>query len=136
MLDAQRSLDRAAVRQNDIMSLEQTANQIIALQPWSPEGYGLRALPNINRKVFASAESDVRKAIEVAPQNPYGYVQMGNLRLAQGQYSGAVAAYNRRDRNPSSTDALRGVMNAYIAQKQTDRAIAVAEAQIARSPQQ
>ncbi len=38
------------------------------------------------------------------------------------------------DRDPNSKDALRGLMNAYLAQKQIDEAIAAANAQIAKSP--
>jgi len=38
------------------------------------------------------------------------------------------------DRNPDSTDALRGLMNAHVAQNQVNEAIAAANTQIAKSP--
>ena len=95
----------------------------------------MRALSEINRQQFAAAEADIRKAIDVAPQNSFGYVQMGNLKFAQKQYSEAGKAYQRAlDLNANSKDALRGLMNTYIAQKQIDGAIAAANAQIAKSP--
>ena len=78
---------------------------------------------------------DIRKAIDIAPQSAFGYVQMGNLKFTQGQYSDAAKAYQEAlDRNANSTDALRGLMNTYVAQKQLDKAIAAANAQIAKSP--
>ena len=52
---------------------------------------------------------------------------MGNLRFVQKQYSDAAKAYQEAlDRNADSTDALRGLMNTYIAEKQIDKAIAAA----------
>jgi len=135
LLDAQRALANAALRRNDPGSLADAAAQIIRLQPASPEGFSLRALSEINRKQFAAAEADIRQAIAVAPQNSFGHVQMGNLRFAQKQYSEAVKAYQHAlDLNANSKDALRGLMNTYVAQNQADRAIAAARAQIAKSP--
>ena len=86
-LDAQRSIADAAMLLGDMNTLEDAANQMIRLQPGSPDGYALRALANINRQHYVEAEQDIRKAIDVSPQNAFGYVQMGNLRLAQKQYT-------------------------------------------------
>jgi tetratricopeptide (TPR) repeat protein len=134
-LDAERSIADAAMLQGDMNSLEDAASQMIRLQPGSPEGYGLRALSNINRTRYAIAEQDVHRAIEVAPQSAFGYVQMGNLSLAQKHYSDAAKAYqDALDRNANSTDALRGLANAYVAEKQTDKAIAIVNGQIGKSP--
>ncbi len=64
-------------------TLEQAATQMINLRPGSPDGYALRAISYINRKQFATAETDARKAIEVGPQSQLGYVQMGDLKFVQ-----------------------------------------------------
>ena len=135
LFDAQRALALLAMRKGDNSTLDQCATQMINLQPASPEGYALRAVSNINRNQFVEAEADIGKAIEVAPQSSFGYVEMGNLKFAQKQYGDAAKAYQGAlDRNADSTDALRGLMNTYIAQKQADRAIAAANTQIAKSP--
>jgi cellulose synthase operon protein C len=135
LLDARRALAGAAMRQGDSGTLEETATQIIGLQPASPDGYAMRALSNLNRKRYAEAEKDIRKAIEVAPQSAIGYVQMGNLRYVQKEYGAAGEAYQGAlDRDSNSTDALRGLMNTYLAENQIDKAIAAANAQIAKSP--
>jgi tetratricopeptide (TPR) repeat protein len=95
----------------------------------------LRALSNVNRKRFSAAETDVQKAIEVAPQSSFGYVQMGNLKFAEKQFDGAGKAYQAAlDRNPNSKDALRGLINTFLARKHMDQAIAAANAQIQKSP--
>jgi Flp pilus assembly protein TadD len=134
LLDAVRALAGVAMERGDMDALDQEATEIIRLQPASPEGYALRALSNVNRKRFSSAEVDIRKAIEIAPQSSYGYAQMGNLKFAEGQFEAAGKAYQAAlDRNPNSRDALRGLMNAYVAQKRVDQAISAANAQIAKS---
>ena len=57
------------------------------------------------------------------------------MKFAQKQYGEAEKAYQQAlDLNANSKDALRGLMNTYIAQKQIDRAIAAGNAQIAKSP--
>jgi tetratricopeptide (TPR) repeat protein len=133
-LDAQRAIANSAMLRGDMNTLEDASNQIIRLQPGSPDGYALRGLANINRKQYGAAEEDIRKAIAAAPQSGFGYVQLGNLRFAQKQYSDATKAYqDALDRNVNSTDALRGLINAYVAQKQTDKAIAAANVQIGKS---
>jgi tetratricopeptide (TPR) repeat protein len=134
-LDAQRAIADKAMLNGDMNELQDAANQMIRLEPDSAEGYALRALTNINRSQFDAAERDVRRSIAVAPQSAFGYVQMGNLRYAQKQYSDAAKAYqDALDRNIGSTDALRGLMNTYVAEKQPEKAIAVAKAQIVKAP--
>lgn len=134
-LGAERSIADAAMLQGDMNGLEDAANQMIRLQPGSADGYALRALANINRRRDTEAEADVRRAIAIAPQSAFGYVQMGNLRFAQKQYGDAAKAYQAAlDRNANSTDALRGLVNAYVAEKQVDKAIAIVNIQIGKVP--
>ena len=69
----------------------------------------------------------------MAPGNSAGYVQLGNLNFAQKRFNEAEAGYRQAlDRDPKSNDALRGLMNTYVAQKQIDAAIAAANLQIAK----
>jgi tetratricopeptide (TPR) repeat protein len=123
------------MRKGDMTTLEQASTQLINLQPKAPEGYSLRAISEINRKQFSAAEADIHQAITAAPQSQLGYVEMGNLRLMQQRYADAASAYQQAlDRDANSIDALRGLMNTYIAQNQADKAVALAETQIAKSP--
>ena len=135
LADAHRALATAALRRGDWDSLQQSATQIINLEPISPDGYALRAISAMNRGQVPQAEADISKAIDVAPQNPLGYVQMGNLRLLQRKFGEAETFYRLAlDRDSSSADALKGLMNTYLAQKQTDKAVAAVNAQIAKVP--
>jgi tetratricopeptide (TPR) repeat protein len=135
LTDAQRSLARLEMQRGDVDALAQTAQQVIYGAPNAPDGYLLRALAEMNHQKFSEAEQDMRKAAEVAPASPAPYVQMGNLHQAQKQYPDAIKFYQQAlDRDAASTDALQGMMNTYLAQKQLDQAVAIARAQIAKSP--
>jgi tetratricopeptide (TPR) repeat protein len=134
LVEADRALAGVAIHNHDMPALEQRASEIIARQPNSPDGYSLRAASNINRKQFDRAEQDARKAIEVAPQSPIGYTQLGNLRLVLGRFGEAETAYRQAlERDSGSADALAGLMNAYLAEKQPDQAVSAAKAQIAKA---
>src|SRR5437762_8752005 len=59
----------------------------------------------------------------------------GQHQLVQKHYSEAEKFYQQAlDKDPSSSEGLSGLMNTYFAQKQYDKAIAAANAQIAKSP--
>lgn len=135
MLEAYKALASAAIESGDTATLQHAATEIIRLQPGSADGYALRGLANINSKRYSEAYQDISHAIVVGPEEAFGYTQMGNLRFAQKQYSEAVKAYqDALDRNANSTDSLRGLVNALIAENQIDKAVTAVNAQIAKSP--
>jgi tetratricopeptide (TPR) repeat protein len=71
----------------------------------------------------------------LAPASPAPFVQMGNLHQLQKQYPEAIKFYQQAlEKDVASTDALQGIMNVYLVQKQPDQEIAAARAQIAKSP--
>ena len=135
LAEAQRALAAVSIRKNDWNALSQIAGTIIQIAPNSPEGYGFRSIAELNLKQYPRAEEDINKTIQVAPQSPVGYVQMGNLRQLQKQYPDAEKAYRKAlEVAPASSDALNGLMTVYIIQKDPDKAIAAANAQITKVP--
>jgi tetratricopeptide (TPR) repeat protein len=135
LTEAQRLLAALEMRRGDMDAVLQTAQQIMTAQPYSPDGFLLRGMAEINRQQYSEAQRDAQEAMKRAPQSPAPYIQMGNVHLAQKQYADAVNFYQQAlDKDPSSSDGLSGVMNTYVAQKQPDKAIAAANAQIAKSP--
>ena len=135
LIDVQRALAGLALRQGDMESLKQAAGQIIALQPKSAEGYALRSASFLTGKKFSEAEQDARRALDVAPANAAGSLALGNLKLAQSKFGEAARAFEQGlERDPRSADALAGLMTAYLSQQQADKAVAVAQAQIAKAP--
>jgi cellulose synthase operon protein C len=123
------------MRRGDLEGLTQTAQLIIAAAPQAPDGYLLRAMAEMNRQKYSDAQQDLTKAMGLAPGSPAPYVQMGTLYQLQKQYLEAIKFYQQAlDKDAASTDALQGIMNVYLLQKQPDQAVAAARAQIAKSP--
>lgn len=136
LTEARRSLAHAAIRRGDANGLAQEADQIIALEPESSDGYLLRAIAEINRKQYVVAETYINRALAKFPNNPPALIQLGNLRAAQNRQADAQKAYQQAlDVDPTSNEALGGVLNIYLAQGQHDKALAAAQAQSAKSPQ-
>src|SRR5262249_7497515 len=135
MGEAHRSLANLALQKNDMPGLEYSAGQVIRLQPAAADGYALRAFALMGRKQFPAAEMDARKAIQLAPQTGIGYLQMGHLNTLLHRFSEAESWYKQSlIHDPNSGDALRGLLQIYQLQNQTDKAIAAANAQITASP--
>ena len=135
MIEAQRSLASAALRRGDWNALSEAAGAISAAQPNLPDGYALQAIAEINLKRRDQAETNIQKAIEVAPKNPIGYTQLGAMRLLENRYPDAEKAYQKvLELSPDSSDGLNGLMRVYLAQNNPDQAIAVANQQIQKVP--
>jgi cellulose synthase operon protein C len=135
IVEAYRALAGVAIHRGDPGELAKDADQIIALQPAAPDGYLLRAVADIDRKEFSTADEYIHRSLEKEPNNPGAYVQLGNLRMAQNKYAEAQKAYQQAlDQDSNSTDALGGVLNVDLVQKQPDRAIAAVKAQLAKYP--
>jgi tetratricopeptide (TPR) repeat protein len=135
MVEAHRSLAALALQQGDMVGLEHSATEMIRLQPGAADGYAMRAFSLMARKQYPAAEMDARKALQMAPQAGVGYLEMGHLNAVQQRFSEAESWYKQSlVHDPNSADTLRGLVNIYVAQKQTDKAIAAANAQISVSP--
>jgi tetratricopeptide (TPR) repeat protein len=135
MIEAYRALASYAVAKHDMSGLEQQATQMIRIQPGSTDGYALRAYSLTARKQFPAAEQDARKAIDLAPQIAAGYMQMGNLRAAQGNVGESESWYKQAlSHDPNSIESLHNLMQLYVIQKQPDKAVAAAQQQIVLSP--
>lgn len=135
MIEAQRALALLEMRRNDLDGLMQTAQAVITATPNSGEGYLMRCMAEISRQRFSDAEKDAQQAMQLSPQSAAPYFQMGNIHLAQKQAGEAEKFYLQAlDKDPSSVEALSGLMNAYRSEKQPDKEIAAANAQIAKAP--
>ena len=135
LIDAQRSIAGLELRRGDLDALLQTAQQIIKAQPYSPDGFLLKGIAHLARQKYTDAQQDAEQAAQRAPQSPAPLIQLGNIQFAQKHYADAEKFFQQAlDKDPSSTEGLSGLMNTYVAAKQPDKAIAAANAQIAKAP--
>lgn len=135
MVAAQEVLASLALRRSDASSLEQAGNNLIEAQPFSPSGYIYRGRARILRGDRAGGEADLKKAVEVAPKDPRGYVQFAEWRVAQKRPQEALILYEEAlARNPDAAPALDGIVGILVNEKQLAKALARVDEQIARSP--
>lgn len=135
LTDAQRALVRVEIAKGDVDAVLQTAQEIINRQPGAADGYLFRAVAELARQKYSDAQKDSEEAQKRAPQSPLPYIQLAAVQFAQKHFAEAENLYQQAmDKDPSNADALSGYMNACFAEKQVDKAIAAANAQIAKSP--
>lgn len=132
---AQQALASLEMDRGDLDSVVQRAQQIIAAEPYSPDGFLLKAVAERVRQRYSDAQQDAEQAMRWAPQSAAPYVQLGHIELAQKHYREAQKFYQQAlDRDPGSAEGLGGLMDTLLAQKQLDEAIAAANTQIAKVP--
>jgi cellulose synthase operon protein C len=124
LIPAQKALARLALDRNELDVASAGANALLNARPGSADGYDLRGIAEARMKDYASAEADFRKAIELAPQDPVAYTRLGDVRIAQANYSDAEALYNQAlQLNPAFTEALNGIVIAYDREKKPETAV-------------
>jgi len=135
LTEALRALGGIEVNRNEMDALSQTAQQLINAQPNSPDGYSLKGVADLAHGKYADAQHDAEQAMQRAPQSSAPLVQLGNIQFTQKHFAQSEGFYRQAlEKDPTSTEALSGLMNTYLAQKQADKAIAAANAQIAKAP--
>jgi tetratricopeptide (TPR) repeat protein len=135
MMEPLRALASLAIHRGDQSLLEETGGKLMMLDPRSPEGYVLHGQALLMKKDQAGAEADLKRAISVAPDNAAGYARMGDLRAAQKKFDEAQKYYSQAlQRNPAALDALTGLVNVALEQKQLPTALRVVQDQIAKVP--
>jgi tetratricopeptide (TPR) repeat protein len=135
MAETQRSLVNIALRKGDVSLLSESAEQLMKIEPRAAEGYVYHSQAMLNAGEKAEAEADLKKAIDVAPDDPTAYVRLGDLRMIQKHYDEAEKFYTEAlSRDPHVGDALTGLVNIDLTHEQPARALRRVEDQIAKVP--
>lgn len=135
LTSAQRALASLEIDRGEIESALQRAQQMIAADPYSADGFLLKAMAESARKKYEDAQQDAEQAMKWAPHSPAPFIQLGNIQFAQKHFPEAQKFYQQAlDRDSGSATALSGLMNTYFAQKQFNQAIAAVNTQIIKAP--
>lgn len=134
MLQAYRTLGLLATRKGDMELLRQSADGFISAQPYLPDGYLMRAASNFAKDVPA-AQSDLQKAISIAPQDSRAYAAMAEVLLSQKKYAEADKLFEQSlGKNPRDGQAISGLTQLLLAQKEPTEAAARVRHQIEKEP--
>jgi tetratricopeptide (TPR) repeat protein len=134
-LDADEELARIATLRGDMDLLSDVANKTIAAAPRFPGGYVWRATAEMSHSSADKAEADLKTAMNIAPQSPVAYLQLGRIRFVQKRFpEGAVLLEQALQYDPNSVEAMRLLIGYDLNQKQPAKALARLNAQIDKSP--
>ena len=136
LTQAQKDLAMLELGRGENQAALDTAQQIVSAEPYSGDGYLLRSQAELQSQNYGAAQHDSEEALKRAPQSPNVYIELGAIQFAQKHFAEAGKFYQQAlDKDPSSTNGLSGLMHVYVVQKDYEKAIAAANAQIAKSPQ-
>lgn len=132
---ALQALADVALRKRDYNQLAELADKIMGIEKSSPKPYVMRATAKFARRDGAGAEADLKKAIEVAPQDPLGYSRLAGMYLVQKRFSESLKFYEEAlKRDPDFREALQGLVSLDLQQNQPSRAIARLSALVEKNP--
>jgi len=73
--------------------------------------------------------------VELAPDRPTGYIELGRLRLSEKRFSEADALFHKAlTLDPGSVDAMKGLATVYMAENKPEEALKFLQGQIDQNP--
>ena len=134
-MEALTGLADTAIRHDDGGALSEVAERTIKLHPELAQGYLWRGTAEASRKEYDKAEADFQTVLKNSPDNAIAYMELGQLRFAQGHVPEGKAMLEKAlDKDPNAIRAL-GTLVAYDLQaKQPAKALSLVQATIVRSP--
>ena len=120
-----------ATQHADWHALEEISNQLRKASPHSIDAYLFHARARFNLGDTAGAEADLNHVIELAPERPTGYIELGLLRTSQKRFTEAEALFRKALAwDPGSADAMKGLAAVYLAENKPADALHFLEGQI------
>lgn len=95
----------------------------ISLRPTNYSGTVLMAMLHVSKHEFNDALRYARKAVEIEPENSYGYGVLGDIYLDLGEMEKAEEAYNKMLELDPSLDSYSRLSNLRVAQGDTAGAV-------------
>ena len=137
MAEPERALATFAMRKGNIDLLTDASEQLIKIEPHSPEGYIFHANALFAKGDKAGAEADLKKAIETWRRRTCRALRANGrfAQRAQKQYDDAAKFYSQAlALNPSASDALAGLVDIDLEHKQPQQALRRVQDQITKVP--
>jgi tetratricopeptide (TPR) repeat protein len=135
-LAARQEMARLAALRGDMNLLFEVASQTIEQFPNTASGFVWRAIAEMNQDSPERAESDLRAALRVSPDNADVLLQLGKLRFAQKRFAegtGMLEEVLRRD--PVCVEAMRLLVARDLLQNKPQKALARLKDSLAAHPE-
>lgn len=111
------------------------ANEAISFDPVNPAPRLIRTAAHLGLGQYAAARQELNALLQANPANQDALFQFGTLNVVERKFKEAEDAYRKcHDLNPSHSRGLLGLIEAVMAQGQTDRAIQLLQSEIQKYP--
>jgi tetratricopeptide (TPR) repeat protein len=133
--DLNRALARLYARQRDMKEAEATLRKVLQANPNDLEVMVELGDVFMAARDFKRAEAQYAEVKRRAPNAPIGYVKTAEVAAAQGKWDRAVPELEQASKLNPRADAVAAMLaQAYLQTKKPAKAIALAEARIAKDP--
>lgn len=129
------ALARMALLRRNYSSMLEQAGVALAIQPNDSEARLLRVMALTGLKSYAQARTEAEQLAQSTKDAPPVEMQLGIIALDQKNYAEAETHFRKlyKEGDPNLS-ALTGLVNSYIGERQPDRALELAEAELKRTP--
>ncbi|HBY59517.1 MAG TPA: hypothetical protein DEH78_06815 [Solibacterales bacterium] len=134
--EALRHVAEIYIRRRQVDEALRYADQLLALEPNTPSAVLVRTAALVARGQVSEAQAALTKLVRDFPDLREAQLQLGLLYVTQKRFPEAEALFAKYYRaGENDLRALRGLVEAYIAQNQSARAMSLLQEEVRRNPQ-
>ena len=134
-LDARLGLAEMGLAQDKAAETLRYAGEVLAVQPEHRGASLLRSAALISMRNYPEAHRELSRVLKASPQDRDAQIQSGTLAILEKNYKEAEKTFgNLREKGDQDLRSLTGLVNAYVAERQFDKAIGVLDDDVKRSP--
>jgi tetratricopeptide (TPR) repeat protein len=112
-----------------------SAQDVLKYDPNNPGAKLIESAAMMGQSKFGDSRQVLDQILKANPSSPDAMFQMGAVDLAEKKYKDAEASFRRAyELNPANTRGLMGVVETYMAQNLTDKAMQLLRTESAKTP--
>ena len=136
LIGARLALAQIAIYRKNYPAVLENANAALAIDPSNNNAKLFRVIGLAQSGAYAEAKTEAEQLARTPQNSRPAELQLGIIALRQKNYQEAQSHFQKayRQDDPNTT-ALAGLIDAYIGEREPDRALQLAEAELKRAPQ-
>jgi len=134
-IPARVALAQLQVTRGEFDNAFKTAADILAVDSNSTTAKLIQSAALLGMKKYAASREILQSILAANPNSADTLFQLGVVNLSEGRYREAEDAFRKTHvLSPANSRGLMGIVETYLAQNQTDKAMALLQAEVQKSP--